>query len=132
MKDLFNNLKLTTILAAAVYNSLQTSTVVDMNGYQSVLFVVGTNTVTDGTYAVTIEGSDDNVTFTPVTEAYWLQGETGVALPILSTDDNKTFKLGYLGSKRYLRLKLTPTGATTGGSFYILAIQGSPRHAPVA
>ena len=39
---------------------------------------------------------------------------------------------GYVGNKRYVRLTLTPAGATSGGVFSAVAVKGHPASAPVA
>ncbi len=47
-------------------------------------------------------------------------------------DDNETRKIGYRGSKRYVRLTITPTGNTSAALIAAVAIQTGARKAPVS
>ena len=63
-----------------------------------------------------------------------LLGTEALASFIFS-DDNKCFKLGYIGSKRYTRLTITPSGNSGTPSAALLsavAILGNPQIAPTA
>ncbi|MGW1801541.1 hypothetical protein ACWCQN_37900 [Streptomyces sp. NPDC001984] len=86
--------------------------------YRSLMFVITTGTITDGSHAVSVQDSDDGTTWgTPAT------GEVqGTAPTIGATDSNKTFDVGYSGAKRFARIQAVTTGATTGGVFTAAAI----------
>ena len=63
-----------------------------------------------------------------------LLGTEALASFIFS-DDNKCFKLGYIGSKRYTRLTITPSGNSgtpSGALLSAVAILGHPQIAPTA
>ena len=92
------------------------------------LVVVQTGTITDGTHTVEVQESDDNSTFTPVADAD-LQGTEPA---IGAANDNVVYEIGYRGIKRYLRVAVVTTGATTGGTFGAVVILGIPRRLPVA
>jgi hypothetical protein len=47
-------------------------------------------------------------------------------------DDNKAFKVGYRGIKRYLKLTITPVGNAGNAPLSAVAILSHARHAPVA
>lgn len=130
MKDLFNNIQVKPSLPNALRAATATGTAVDRayNGsmFNSVLFVLHTGTMTDGTHTITIEESDDNTTWVTATA---LQG---TAPAIVAVDDDKVFEVGYLGGKRYVRAKTTVTGSpATGGIYDALVVLGDPRNAPV-
>lgn len=87
------------------------------------MLLVIAGAVTDGTHTVSLQESDDNVTFTAVA-AGDLQG----ALTAVTTGNvNTVQRQSYLGSKRYLRASVTTAGATTGGTTtaVLLLAQGS-------
>lgn len=89
--------------------------------YTSVMFVVHSGVITDGTHTVTIEHSDDDSVWdtAPVND---LQGSLPV---IVAADDNELFELGYIGSKRYVRCNLVTSGApVTGGFVDAIALLG--------
>ena len=80
-----------------------------------------------GTFQV--EESADNTAFTAVAAAD-LQGTEPVVDD--ATDDDQIYKLGYLGSKQYLRVAVTVSGATTGAVYGAMIIAGHPAAAPVS
>ena len=92
------------------------------------LVVVQTGTITDGTHTVEVQESDDNSSFAAVADAD-LQGTEPA---IVSTNDNVVYEIGYRGIKRYLRVAVVTSGATTGGTFGAVVILGIPRRLPVA
>jgi hypothetical protein len=98
------------------------------NAFRSAMFVVQTGTITDGSVAVTMQDSPDNSTWTAV-DASYVQG----TLPsIASTDDDKTFEVGYVGPQRYVRIVATTSGATTGGLFGAVCVLSGARRRPAA
>lgn len=95
-------------------------------GFKSMMFVIQTGTITDGSTAVIIEESDNGTVWTTAATTD-VQGP----LPaIVATSDNVLFEVGYKGSKRYARLTLTTSGATTGGVFGVVVVLGNPRRFP--
>jgi hypothetical protein len=86
--------------------------------YRSMLFVLSTATMTDGSHVVTVQDSDDGTTWaTPAS------GEVqGTGPTLTSTDGSKIFEVGYSGAKRYARLQVTVTGATTGGVYSAICV----------
>lgn len=92
------------------------------------LCVVTSGTITDGTHTVEVQESDDNSSFTAVADAD-LQGTEPA---IGAANDNVVYEIGYRGTKRYLRVAVVTTGATTGGTFGANIILGQPRRLPVA
>jgi hypothetical protein len=108
-------------------NGTVNGTGVDLSGsgnfFRTAMLLVIAGAVTDGTHTVSLQESDDNVTFTAVA-AGDLQG----ALTAVTTGNvNTVQRQSYLGSKRYLRASVTTAGATTGGTTtaVLLLAQGS-------
>jgi len=96
--------------------------------FKGALAVVQTGTITDGTHTVEVQESDDNSTFAAVADAD-LQGTEPA---IGASNDNVVYEIGYRGTKRYLRVTVVTSGATTGGTFGAVLVLGLPRRLPVA
>ncbi|REE62127.1 hypothetical protein BX257_4740 [Streptomyces sp. 3212.3] len=96
--------------------------------FASAMLLVHTGTITDGTHAITLEGSDDGSSWAAVAAAD-LQG----SLPTIgASDDDKVFEVGYMGAKRYLRAVATPSGTTTGGVYGATILLGFPNVPPIS
>jgi len=121
-----------TLAIATRTNGTATGTTGDLHenrdASRSALAVVFTGTMTDGSVAVTLEESADNSAWTTVA-APDLQG---TAPTIALTDDDTVFELGYVGSKRYVRVKAVTSAATAGGTFGAVIVRGFPRRTPIS
>lgn len=125
--DLTNDLNAVRSLAvAARTNGAVNGAGVDLANYDGAMVVVLTGTMTDGSFAITLEESDDNSTFTAVAAA----DRIGNLPTLASTDDDTTFEFGYKGIKRYIRVVETGSGTTTGGVFGAMVVRGKPRVKP--
>jgi len=127
MRDGLSKLRIRPLIApaAAVTNDTATvSSIIDCQGYDAVTlaYITGTNADADATYVVLLEESDasnmasqnavaddDMVSMTPGTAP-----ETAGAYTF--ADDGETRAIGYIGSKRYIRLTITPA-SNTGNHF---------------
>ena len=98
--------------AAVTDNTAQVSTAADLKGYGSAMlaFITGTLSDADATFAVTMEESDDNSSWSSVAAAD-LTGTTTLA-GFQFDDDNECRKIGYIGLKRYVRATVTPSNNT--------------------
>lgn len=118
-------------LAPAARTATANGTGVDRNVgadlHRTAMVLVSTGAITDGTHTITVQDSDDNTSFANVAAQY-LQG---TAPAIGSSDDNKLFFVGYIGSRRYLRVVTTVAGATSGGIYGADILLGEPRRGPV-
>jgi len=122
--DLYNNLNVVATLAPAARTAAGTGTAVDLQGYEGALIQAVVGTITDGTHTLTVEESADGTTWTAVAAAN-LQGS------FANLASNVNQKVGYLGTKRYIRVNATVSGATTGGVYAVAVVRGNPRKAPV-
>lgn len=127
MRDLHNNLDGVAALTprSVGANGTINGSGVDLQGYDSVEFVVAAGTITDGTHAVNVQDSDDDITYAEAAAGDILGAEPSFA----ATDDNAVKQVGYVGPKRYCRIQLVSTGVTTGGLFGAVATKGRERHA---
>lgn len=138
MRDLHNNIHVLRGIspaAAGTDNTAYVSQIVDTLGYGSCEFVIltGTNTDADATFAVLFEDGDDSglSDHAAVDDKYLLGTEALAGFNY--ADDNETRKIGYIGSKRYCRVTITPSGNNSGNIFLAAAwILGHPVAAPTA
>ncbi len=129
MRDLKSNLDVVQSLAPAARTADADGTGADLLGYGSAVAVVAFGAWTDGTHTPALEESDDNSTFTAVAAAD-LQGSFTACAD--ADTDNTVQRVGYLGTKRYVRVALTVTGATTGALSAAEIVRGHPASAPLA
>lgn len=98
--------------AAVTDNTAFVSQILDRIGYESAAFVLlmGAIADTDATFTVLMEHGDAADLSDAVAVADdMLNGTETLATPLFSSDD-KVFKLGYVGGKRYVRVTVTPAG----------------------
>jgi hypothetical protein len=129
--EIYSTTRAKTSLVPAARTASANGTGVDRNdnglGYQDALVVVHTGTITDGTHTIELQESDDNSSFSAVADANLV----GTEPAIVAADDNKTYEIGYRGTKRYLRVIVTAAGTTTGGVYGAVILLANPRVAPV-
>ena len=134
MRDLHNQIKCSLAeppVAAVTNDDPYVSAILDTQDFDSAEFVgiFGTNTDANATFTVLFEdGNDSGLSDNAAVADADLLGVEAMGLDF--ADDNKVFKIGYKGSKRYLRVTVTPSG-NTGNIFFAAArIQGHPRTLP--
>lgn len=122
MRDLMNNLAFKRALspvASAGDNTAWTTEILDTRGYDSVMLAILTGALpdADATFTVVLnESVNSNMSSSNAVADADLNGTEALAGFIFS-DDNKVFKLGYTGTKRYLQAVITPAN-NTGASLY--------------
>ena len=84
-----------------------TGAVIDMQGAAGLEYVLQVGAYTDGDVTPLVEDSDNGTAFTAVADTFLLGTEAGAALTAAGVS-----KIGYIGSKRYVRL----TAVTAAGS----------------
>ncbi len=118
--------------AAILDNTPVVSQIVDRRGFDSVAFIILTGALTDAdaTFAVTLQhGNDPALTDAAAVPPAQMSG-TLAAASFTFNDDDKLRKLGYLGSRRYLRLTITPTNNSAAASIAAVALLGHPYNGP--
>lgn len=104
--------------AAVTDNTAFVSQIVDRLGFDSVAFLLlmGAIADVDVTFTVLVEhGEESNLSDAAAVPDDMLNGTEALATPLFGSDD-KVFKIGYVGDKRYVRVTLTPA-ANTGNIF---------------
>jgi hypothetical protein len=147
IRDLHNNIKCSrgvSPAAAVTDNTAFVSQILDTANFEANEFIgiMGSIADADATFTVLVEDGDDSglSDAAAVADQFLLGVEAGTvtsgaaasgAAPGFA-DDNKTFKIGYAGPKRYVRLTLTPA-ANTGNIFMAgIWVQGGARKLPLS
>lgn len=137
MRDLFTRLNFRRAIAPAAAvadNTAFVSAILDRSGYESAGVVIQAGAIADAdaTVVALLEHGDEanlsDAAAVPDTQLIGTEALAGLTF----ADDNAVRKLGYLGSKRYLRLTLTP--ANNAGNIFLSAtwVLGDGRFAPEA
>ena len=125
MRDLISNLHLKRAIAPAAAvsdNTAFVSQIIDVQGYDSLTFAIlaGSLADADATFTTLVEHGDAaNLSDAAAVADADLVGTEALA-SFTFADDNKVFKIGYRGLKRYVRLTITP--ANNSGASYIAAL----------
>lgn len=123
------------IAAQTNSSTARASAIIDLAGYNACEFVLinGTNTDANATFAVTVEEGDNSaLSDTAAVAASSLVGTLALAGFDFAAD-GKCRKLGYIGTKRYVRVTVTPTGNDAGDWFMAgVAVLGYPAVGPTA
>jgi hypothetical protein len=131
-KDLFNNVVIKNALntQAIATDTTTAGAIIDTAGFESLTFAVQSGTLTDGSYTVLLQEGDNSglSDAEAVADSDLLGTEAGASFAL--ADDNKVTKIGYLGTKRYVRLSLVSADTTTGGTLGAVAILGHARFNP--
>lgn len=112
-------------LAPAARTASANGSGVDLANYDSAMVVFVVGTITDGTHTPIVQESDDNVTYTAVAAA-----DLNGTLANLASNVNQ--RIGYNGTRRFVRAASTVAGATVGGVYAGVVIRGDARKQPVA
>lgn len=117
----------TTVAPAAALTATTTGAAVDLAGFRSAAVVVHIGVVTDGTFVASLEEADAvGGPFTAVAAA----GLSGAFADITAAADETIQEIGYLGSKRFIRLVLTETVASTGALVSATVLRADPLTKP--
>jgi hypothetical protein len=124
MRDLKNNLSITSLLDPVAKTTTFNSASVDMQDFRSLVFLLHVGVLTDGTFTPKLEESDDDSTFTDVAAA-------DVEGTLAAAADGVSQYVGYKGVKRYARLTVTVTGSpSTGCVLGVAGIAGDGKTLP--
>jgi hypothetical protein len=122
MRDMTNNMHVVQLFppkAAVTDGTAQVSNIIDLQGYDgcTLVYTTGVLTDADATWSCLVEEGDAaNMSDAAAVADKDLIGTEALAAFIFS-DDNECRKIGYKGSKRYLRVTIDDTTANTGNLF---------------
>lgn len=138
MRDSLNNIHpligLAPLAAAIADNTAQVSAIIDTRGSDSLTWVIATGILADvdATFAVTMDhGEAANLSDAAAVPAADIAGTLALA-GFTFAADGATRKVGYIGSKRFVRLTVTPAANTGAAPLAIIAILGDLTRAPSA
>jgi hypothetical protein len=142
MRDALSKVQVKKILAPGVAitdDTAKVSSIIDLQGFDScnIHLSTGTDADANATFAVLLEEGDvSNLSdAAAVADGDMVSQTRGTAAETAAgydfADDGEVRSLGYIGSKRYVRLTVTPTGNT--GDFYLsgVAVLGHAAHLPI-
>jgi hypothetical protein len=126
LRDISQNIGTTLALAPAVQTATVNGATVDTIGFESAALVITTGAIVGaGNFTAKVQDSSDGTNFADVA-AQFLVGSLPAVLAASST-----YKQGYLGGSRYVRLVLTLNSGTSIAAGAV-AVLGSPKIGPVA
>lgn len=132
--DLLNRLSVTKVINPAANSNIgttaQVGATIDHANTMGTLYVIQTGTLSDAdaVYSVLLEESDnsDMSSSNAVDDVDMITMTSGTAPEAAAAfnyaDDNSVRRLGYIGSKRYTRLTITPTTTADSGDTPLSAV----------
>ena len=137
MRDFANHVEVRRAIspaAATTDNTAFVSQIIDLAGFSQLVFAIllGALADADATFAVLIEHGDaadlSDAVAAPDSSLTGTEASAGFTF----ADDNKVRKIGYVGSKRYVRLTITPANNTGNVFLAATAILSGGRYIPTA
>lgn len=128
MKDTYSDLGIVSATVPQVLAATDTSSAIDLQGFHSALVVINTGAIASaGDFTTKLQESDTTTSgdFTDVAA-----GDLLGSFPA-SLATSTAYKVGYKGTKRYIRTVTTKNGGTSIAAS-ILVIKGDADIAPVA
>jgi hypothetical protein len=122
------------VAAAQTDNTAIVSQIVDTLGFGAVEFLIITGSLADAdaTFTTLFEvGDAANLSDASTPSAAELLGTAALA-SFLFSDDDKVFKIGYVGPKRYCRVTITPAANTGNACVAGVWLLGKPELGPTA
>ncbi len=134
MKDLTNAVNIKRVISpvSVADTTAQVGQIIDKSGFESVTYVIATGSIADADATFTVlleEGDASNLSDAAAVSDADLLG-TEVLAAFQYDDDNECRKLGYIGSKRYTRLTITPVANASAALLSAVAVLGHPQIQP--
>jgi hypothetical protein len=141
-KDLHNSVKVQRVIAPVAIgaNATKTGKIIDRQGYGGVEFLASYGAVTTTGTIVTLVVFEGDVTgtMTSVADADLLGTEALASLPVQASartsevGKNVSKRVGYKGTKRYVRVDAVQTGTTSVGCVSVEALLFNPSLVPTS
>lgn|SRR6185437_7554882 len=120
-------------------NTAEVGAWIDRSGFQSLTFGIQTGAIATGgaTFAVTMDEADaaDHSDAAAVDTSDMISSIIGeaaeTAASFTGANANSTFKIGYIGTKRYVRLTITPASNSGNAALAAVAALGHANLRPV-
>lgn len=135
MKDLASNVAIRRAISPVSIsnNTAVVSEIIAMQGFRSLVFAIALGSLADAdaTFVVLVEHGDDpalgDATAVPDDQLIGTELAAGWQFD----DDNETRKIGYMGSKAYVRLTIQPANNSGASLLAVVAVLGHPYLSPV-
>lgn len=136
MKDQMNQIHPLRVISpvSVADTTAQVGQIIDKQGFESLTYIIATGSIADSDATFTVlleEGNAANLSDAAAVADADLVG-TEVLAAFQYDDDNETRKLGYIGSKRYTRLTITPVNNASAAVIAAVAVLGRPQMLPTA
>lgn len=134
MRDLHNNIKVIRALSPVSVSdtTAQVTEIIDRQGFESLEFVITIGAVADVDATFTVLVEDDTAsnmgTAAAVADSELIGTESGAGFA--TADDNTVRKIGYRGSKRYVRMTITPVSNASAALLGAVAILSNASSLP--
>ena len=113
-------------------NTANVGQIIDRADFESLEYAIAIGTIADAdaTFVVLIDDGDNSALTdaAAVADGFLLGTESGAAFDF--ADDNQVRKIGYRGSKRFVRLTITPSANSGDADISAVAILGGARKEP--
>ncbi len=132
LKDLKSNIKgLKGLFAEIATNTTTTGSIIDTAPYKTMTLVIAAVLYADGTYTPTVYEDSDSAMNTEslIADGDMIPQSGGEAAAVIDAT-NEVHTIGFIGIKRYVRLKLVSTSVSSGAHICALWI-GEPLDMPV-
>lgn len=135
MRDLANHLHVKRAIspaAAVTDNTPFVSQIIDRAGFEQLMFAISAGAIADADATITAlveHGDQANLSDAAAVPDAKLTG-TEAQAGLTFANDDAVRKIGYVGTKRYVRLSLTPVNNTGNIFLSAVAILSSSRYAP--
>ncbi|MFZ0051504.1 MAG: hypothetical protein WAK96_06985 [Desulfobaccales bacterium] len=111
------------------------SAIINRQGFDALEFAIATGALATAgaSFAILVQDGNDPALADAETVSYWLEppGEVTSTGSFTGAQPNSAFKIGYQGSKQYVRLTITPASNSGAANIGAVAILGAPQVAPV-
>lgn len=136
MRDLRSNLACDRCISPVdvTDNTAETGQIIDLQGYDGCLIVFGAGTIDDGGAEFTPllqEGDASDLSDASSVADADMVPSSGAETAFIQSDDDEVYCISYIGSKRYIRLTITPTNNAASAPIAAFYIRGLPSLAPV-
>jgi len=141
MRDEANNKQLKRCISPVSVgdNTAQVGQIIDILGFQSLTYLIALGSIADAdaTFTALLEESDasDMSGSNAVADSDMISQTVGTAPEAAASfqfdSDNQVRKLGYIGTKRYTRLTITPANNASAALMSAVAVLGHPDVKPV-
>ncbi|MGE3245718.1 MAG: hypothetical protein AB7F96_04325 [Beijerinckiaceae bacterium] len=136
MRDSKSNLKFMSVIPPAVVSddTAKVGAIIDRQGFESLTYMIATGTLADADATFTVlleEGNQSDLSdASAVADGDLIGTEADASFNF--GDDDVVRSLGYIGSKRYTRLTITPSGNGAAAPVSAAAVLSGAHSLPVA